>query len=141
MWLTEAGCEAPQPLRLAATVVFVACRQVACQKVHTVYDGSGRAVTQNEPVLKLQALGLAAGWQRRLDDALGLDIGIAACPVHALLQQRNVDVLEIHRARVALSAEHVARDVGGAGKVTEAANLPQSEAFGRTRRLSAVQLT
>ena len=110
-------------------------------KVHTVYDGSGRAVTQNEPV-KLQALGLAAGWQRRLDDALGLDISIAACPVHALLQQRNVDVLEIHRARVALSAEHVARDVGGAGKVAEAAtNLPQSEAFGRTRRLSAVQLT
>ena len=139
MLLTEAGC-APLPLRLAATFVFVACRQVACQKVHTVYDGSGRAVTQNEPV-KLQALGLAAGWQRRLDDALGLDISIAARPVHALLQQRNVDVLEIHRARVALSAEHVARDVGGAGKVTEAANLPQLEAFGRTRRLSAVQLT
>ena len=114
-------------MRLAATVVFVACRQVRSLvkvHVHTVHDGGGRAVTQNEPV-KLQALGLAAGRQRRLDDALGLDISIAASPFHALLQQRNVDVLEIHRARVALSAEHVASNVGGASKVAEATSHPQ----------------
>ena len=141
MWLTEAGCEERRSRCDSPRLLFLSLAGRSLVKKYTLrMTGVGVLSRQNEPV-KLQALGLAAGRQRRLDDALGLDISIAARPVHALLQQRNVDVLEIHRARVALSAEHVARDVGGAGKVTEAANLPQSEAFGRTRRLSAVQLT
>ena len=60
----------------------------------------------------------------RVIDALGLDISIAASPIHALLQQRDVDILEIHRARVALSAEHVASNVGSASKVAEATSHP-----------------